>query len=193
MLLFKNIAPESKGLGAMAMSMVLVVVMTINAIGSSQASLEVTDAKDMGSVDMGSVQVVTLSDYSDKTSLTDTELQELLTLVGFKGSALKTAWAVAKKESNGRPLAHNKNANTGDNSYGIFQINMLGSLGEDRRERFSLVTNTDLFNPVKNAQIAFHMTRGGEDWSSWTYLEGKRFKQFLLEYPAVFNTKNNKE
>ena len=52
MLLFKNIAPESKGLGAMAMSMVLVVVMTINAIGSSQASLEVTDAKDMGSVDM---------------------------------------------------------------------------------------------------------------------------------------------
>jgi hypothetical protein len=70
---------------------------------------------------------------------------------------------------------------------------MLGSLGEDRREKFSLLTNADLFNPVKNAQIAFHMTQGGEDWSSWTYLEGERFKQFLLEYTAIFNPKNNKE
>jgi hypothetical protein len=188
MLLLKNIAPESKGLGAMAMTMVLLVTMTVTATDSSQASDKLGDAKDMGSV-----QVVTLSDYEDKTSLTDTELKELLTLVGFKGSALKTAWAVAKKESNGRPLAHNKNATTGDNSYGIFQINMLGSLGEDRRKKFSLLTDTDLFNPVKNAQIAFHMTQGGEDWSSWTYLEGERFKQFLLEYPAIFNTKNNKE
>lgn len=184
MLLFKNIARESKGLGAMAMTMVLIVVMTVNATGSSQATSEFEDAKDMKSL----VKVVTLEDYSKKTSLTDDELKHLLTLVGFKGPALKTAWAVAKKESNGRPLAHNKNVNTGDNSYGVFQINMLGSLGEDRREKFSLLSNLDLFNPVINSEITFYMTGGGEDWSSWTYLDGKRFNEFLIEYSNLFKS-----
>jgi len=187
MLLLKNIAPESKGLGAMAMSMVLLVAMTVTATDSSQASDKLGDAKDM----KGLVKVITLDDYSEKTSLTDDELKHLLTLVGFKGSALKTAWAVAKKESNGRPKAHNQNPATGDNSYGVFQINMLGSLGEDRREKFSLLTNSDLFNPVKNAQIAFYMSNEGQDWSSWTHLEGERFKSFLLQYSELF--KNNKE
>jgi hypothetical protein len=66
---------------------------------------------------------------------------------------------------------------------------MLGSLGEDRREKFSLLTDSDLFNPVKNAQIAFYMSKEGQDWSSWTHLEGERFKSFLLQYSELF--KNN--
>lgn len=76
----------------------------------------------------------TLKKYENAHKLTDTELVELLSAVGFKGTDLKEAWAVAKKESNGRPLAHNGNANTGDNSWGMFQINMIGELGEDRRK-----------------------------------------------------------
>lgn len=99
--------------------------------------------------------------------LTQEQLVELLRAVGFKGQALKTAWAVAMRESNGRPVAHNDNVNTGDNSYGIFQVNMIGSLGADRREKFGLAANTDLFDPVTNAKIAFHMSKGGTDWSSW--------------------------
>jgi hypothetical protein len=35
-----------------------------------------------------------------------------------------------------RPMAYNGNRNTGDSSYGIFQINMLGKLGIDRKEKF---------------------------------------------------------
>jgi hypothetical protein len=99
--------------------------------------------------------------------LSQEQLVELLRAVGFKGQALKTAWAVAMRESNGRPVAHNDNVNTGDNSYGIFQVNMIGSLGADRREKYGLTANTDLFDPVTNAKIAFHMTKGGTDWSSW--------------------------
>ena len=86
--------------------------------------------------------------------LTQDELVELLRAVGFK-------------ESNGRPIAHNDNVRTGDNSYGIFQVNMIGSLGVDRREKFDLATNTDLFDPVTNAKVTFHMTKGGTDWGSW--------------------------
>ena len=99
--------------------------------------------------------------------LSQEQLIELLQAVGFKGQALKLAWAVAMRESNGRPVAHNDNVNTGDNSYGIFQVNMFGNLGADRREKFGLTANTDLFDPVTNAKVAFHMTKGGTDWGSW--------------------------
>lgn len=102
-----------------------------------------------------------------KTAFTDEELLKLLSLVGFEGKALKIAWAVVKKESNGRPLAFNGNVKTGDNSYGIFQINMIGGLGVARRDKFDLDSNKDLFDPVVNAQIAFYMSDKGSDWSSW--------------------------
>ena len=102
-----------------------------------------------------------------KGSFSDEELVKMLKAVGFEGKALKVAWAVVKKESNGRPLAFNGNVKTGDNSYGIFQINMIGGLGVARRDKFDLDSNKDLFDPVVNAQIAYYMSNEGSDWSSW--------------------------
>jgi hypothetical protein len=135
-----------------------------------------------------------LSYFENKTSLTDIELVWLLEAVGFEGQDLKEAWAISKKESNGRPLAFNGNTLTGDNSYGIFQINMINTLGEDRRTKFNLDHNADLFNPVKNAQIAMHMSNGGSDWTSWhigkdayTSTSGKhyaKFKEWLGKFPT---------
>jgi hypothetical protein len=109
-----------------------------------------------------------LKKFSEQTTpFTDEELAKLLSTVGFEGRALKVAWAVVKKESNGRPLAFNGNVKTGDSSYGIFQINMIGGLGAVRRDKFDLNSNKDLFDPVVNAQIAYHMSNEGRDWSSW--------------------------
>jgi len=135
-----------------------------------------------------------LSYFENKTSLTDIELVWLLEAVGFEGQDLKEAWAIAKKESNGRPLAFNGNTLTGDNSYGIFQINMINTLGEDRRTKFDLDHNADLFNPVVNAQIAMHMSNGGSDWTSWhigknayTSTSGShyaKFQQWLSKFPT---------
>jgi hypothetical protein len=135
-----------------------------------------------------------LSYFENKTNLTDIELVWLLEAVGFEGQDLKEAWAIAKKESNGRPLAFNGNSLTGDNSYGIFQINMINTLGDDRREKFDLDHNADLFNPVVNAQIAFHMSNGGEVWKAWhigkdayTSTSGKhyaKFKEWLGKFPT---------
>jgi hypothetical protein len=124
-----------------------------------------------------------LTKYQNATSLTDSQLVELLKAVGFKGKGLKTAWAVAKAESNGRPFAFNGNTKTGDSSFGIFQINMLGTLGPDRRDKFELDLNAELFSPVKNAEIVYHMTKGGIDWSSWSsYNKGAHFK-WLDKFP----------
>jgi hypothetical protein len=125
-----------------------------------------------------------------REQLSPLELKELLSLVGFEGKALRSAWAIAMKESTGRPKSHNGNSNTGDNSYGLFQINMIGSLGEDRRNRFDLEQNSDLWNPVRNAEIAYHMSGGGKDFGAWgigpnAYNGGKAgsYYEWLAKYP----------
>jgi hypothetical protein len=121
--------------------------------------------------------------YKPSEMLTDKELKELLWAVGFEGKALKTAWAVAKSESNGRPMAYNGNRKTGDSSYGIFQINMLGNLGIDRKEKFELRSDELLFDPVINAEITYHMTQGGNDWSSWSSIKNGAASKRLDDFP----------
>jgi hypothetical protein len=130
------------------------------------------------------VNKLQLKKYKNAHSLTDHELVELLKAVGFKGEALETAWAVAKAESNGRPFAFNGNTKTGDNSYGIFQINMIGQLGPDRREKFNLKHNADLFNPVVNAKIAYYMSQGGKDWRAWKYAKTPSAIKWRKEFPG---------
>ena len=120
--------------------------------------------------------------YKHSEMLAASDLKDLLWAVGFEGAALKTAWAVARVESNGRPLALNDNTKTGDKSYGIFQINMLGNLGDDRKEKFELVSNKELFDPVTNAEITYYMTKGGKDWSSWPNSIGKA-RDLIPEFP----------
>jgi hypothetical protein len=123
------------------------------------------------------------STYKASQMLADQDLKDLLWAVGFEGSALKTAWAVAKVESNGRPLAFNGNKKTGDNSYGIFQINMLGELGVKRKEKFDLQSTKDLFDPVTNAEITYYMSNGGTNWAAWSNSTQKA-KEVVKKFPA---------
>lgn len=125
-----------------------------------------------------------LNKYAKLHRLKDGQLIDLLRTVGFKGKGLRTACAIAKAESNGRPLAFNGNVKTGDSSYGVFQINMIGGLGPERRDKFNLRSNTQLWNPVINAQVALHMSKKGKDWSSWSSAGGKRYHEWYNKYPC---------
>jgi hypothetical protein len=111
--------------------------------------------------------------YSQKERLGPKQLKSVLHSAGFRGKKLQEAWAIAMKESTGRPAAHNKNSATGDNSYGLFQINMINSLGPARREMFNLKTNKDLLDPLRNAEIAYSMSNGGKNWSAWNGITDK--------------------
>jgi hypothetical protein len=135
-------------------------------------------------MDIVKARTTKLEQFKKAKKLSDEDLALLLYLVGFEGNDLKEAWAIAKRESNGRPLAFNGNTKTGDNSWGIFQINMIGSLGPIRRDKYDLSSNKELLNPVTNAVIAFKMTRGGEDWSSWKGLT-PRAQKWLPYFPKV--------
>ena len=151
---------------------------TKNNLSLKQAQTSETTSKEVFLVSKAKM----LESFENKTSLTDIELKQLLSLVGFKGKDLVVAWAVAKKESNGRPLAFNGNHKTGDSSYGMFQINMIDALGPDRRNKFDLDSNAELFNPVKNAEIAYYMSKGGENWSSWKGITPKT-KEWMARFP----------
>ena len=119
---------------------------------------------------------------TEKKMLSDQELVNVLYETGFRGDRLKTAFAIAKAESNARPKAYNPPSNnTGDDSYGIFQINMIGKLGPDRRQRYDLERDEDLFDPARNARVAFEMSNKGKDWGAWTTYTGGKYKQFLKD------------
>lgn len=113
------------------------------------------------------------------------DLMKLISSKGFKGDALRTAYAVAIAESGGRSNAHNGDASTGDDSYGLYQINMIGALGPARRKKFNLKSNQDLFNPSTNASIAAHFTKRGENWSAWSSYKTGTYMKHLKEADAV--------
>lgn len=155
---------------------------TPQSIRATEVAFGVYETERSNQISRVKVRKEILKKYENSHSLSDIQLKELLQAVGFEGEALRTAWAIAKRESNGRPLAFNGNLNTGDNSYGIFQINMLGQLGPDRREKFNLKSNAELFNPVRNAEITYYMTNGGKNWASWKGLTPKA-KEWLPHFP----------
>ena len=115
-----------------------------------------------------------------------------LQAVGFKGDALRTAWAIGMRESGGNPKAYNGNAGTGDKSYGLFQINMINSLGPARRKQYGLKSNEELFDPLVNAKVAYKMSKGGKDFGAWAvgpnaYRHSAQldaaFKKFYNQFP----------
>jgi hypothetical protein len=115
------------------------------------------------SFDRGSYELVE-ANYDRKTQLSDDELDSILRQAGFSGDGLKMAKAIVFYESTNRPMALNKSSNC----YGLFQINMTGSMGPDRRKKYGLKSNEDLYNPLISAQIAYQMSNGGTTWSAWS-------------------------
>ena len=129
------------------------------------------------------LRVQALDKFHNSDRLTKTDLVHLLSAVGFEGKDLREAWAIAMKESRGNPLSHNGNRKTGDNSYGLFQDNMIGSMGQERRDKFSLDYNAELLDPVVNAKVAYHMRNGGKDWSAWKGTTTPVVKNLMAQFP----------
>ncbi|XVS62544.1 type VII secretion target [Actinosynnema sp. CA-299493] len=98
---------------------------------------------------------------------------------GFRGQDLTIAVAVALAESGGDPRAHN--ATPPDNSYGLWQINMLGSMGPARRDEFGLESNRDLFDPAENARAANEISGDGRSWTPWSTYTNGAYKRHLDE------------
>lgn len=105
------------------------------------------------------------------------ELVKLAESVGFDSQS-GVAAAIAMAESGGNPQAHNNTPP--DDSYGLWQINMLGSLGPNRRKRFKISSNTELFDPKVNARAAYTVySDAGFSFRPWTTYTRGTYKKYL--------------
>jgi hypothetical protein len=88
-------------------------------------------------------------------------------------------------ESGGHSRSHNTNASTGDNSYGLFQINMIGTMGPNRRKQFNLKSNDQLFDPLTNARAAYAISNHGTNWTPWSTYKSGAYKKYLKDTSDV--------
>jgi lysozyme-like protein len=95
---------------------------------------------------------------------------------GFSGDDLNIAVAVALAESSGDPTRHN--ATPPDNSYGLWQINMLGAMGPARRTKYGLKSNDELYSPSTNARVAYAIFKES-GWKPWTTYTRGTYKQYM--------------
>jgi len=98
---------------------------------------------------------------------------------GFRGEDLTIAVAVALAESGGDPRAHNPTPP--DDSYGLWQINVLGSLGPARRRELGLGSDRELFDPAVNAAAARRISGDGRSWTAWSTYTSGAYRKHLDE------------
>lgn len=113
-----------------------------------------------------------------------TAVAKVASRAGFTGHALRTMVAIALGESSGNPNAFNGNAKTGDKSYGLWQINMLGKLGPARMQELNLNSEADLFNPDVNAKAAYRISGGGTNFQPWSVFKNRDHTKWLDEASA---------
>ncbi len=106
------------------------------------------------------------------------ELKWFAQKAGFSPAQASIMAAIAMGESSGRPDAWNGNAGTGDNSYGLWQINMLGGMGPERRRLFGIQSDNQLLDPMVNARAAFKIYQM-QGFGAWSVYTNGSFRQWL--------------
>ena len=108
------------------------------------------------------------ANLSDASKKTVSDLVKLAREAGFSEREAPIMAAIAMGESSGNPKAFNPKGR--DLSYGLWQINMLGNMGPERRRLFGIQYNDELYDPKVNAKAAYQIYKkqGFRAWSVYT-------------------------
>lgn len=117
-----------------------------------------------------------------KTVLSANEIAYYAKQAGFPDGEIGLATAIALAESGGNTRAHN--TRPPDDSYGLWQINMYGSLAAGRRVMFGIGSNDQLYDPTTNARAAL-MIRRGQGWTAWSVYTNGAYKKHLTAASAA--------
>ena len=158
--------------------------------GLAQGAKDIKQAEQMGTwrrrLGGGSTESVTSSSGGPVTMPTGTvrgkysaaQAAALIRQAGGTKEEARMLGAIAMPESRGNPGAHNGDSRTGDDSYGLWQINVLGKLGPDRRRLLGLAADGSqdekLKDPRLNAKAALMLLKGQlggpggyQHWTTW--------------------------
>lgn len=110
------------------------------------------------------------------STLTTQQVANYAAGAGMSGNHQKIMVAIAHAESGFNPRAHN--STPPDNSYGLWQINMLGSMGPARRRQFGITSNDQLFNPAINAKAA-QIIYKQQGYKAWSVYNSGAYRKYL--------------
>jgi hypothetical protein len=124
-------------------------------------------------------------------TLSQSDLYSLAIHEGLSDGQAKIAAAIAMAESGGDPNAHNTNSSTGDNSYGLWQINMIEGRDIDpaaRRRSYGITSNDQLLDPAVNAKAMRIESQDGRSFAPWSTYKHDTYKKFINN-PVTDNSK----
>ncbi len=114
--------------------------------------------------------------------MTARQVYDVLRAAGFPPAVATTLTAVARRESNFEPDVVNNNPITGDNSWGLLQINMRDAGIRALVASMGLVAE-DLKDPATNAKVAFRMwARNNRNLDIAWYIEHPGYKEKYLQH-----------
>ena len=116
------------------------------------------------------------ANLSDASKKTVSDLVKLAREAGFNEREAPIMAAIAMGESSGNPKAFNPRGR--DLSYGLWQINMLGNMGPERRRLFGIEYNDELYDPKVNAKAAYQIYKK-QGFRAWSVYTNKSFEKWL--------------
>lgn len=149
--------------------------------GVSQQDLGTLVTGSGGTVNNGEVVPPPVIAKGNGSALSVTQIYRLATQAGFPILTAVIATAVALAESSGHPNDINDDPATGDLSYGLWQINMIGDLGPARRKTFGISSNDQLLDPATNAKAAYILSNHGLNFNAWSTFKNGAYKKYLAQ------------
>jgi len=118
--------------------------------------------------------------YPSGGKLSPKQIADVARRAGIPEDMIPTMVAIALAESGGDSGAHNPKYP--DNSYGLWQINMLDEpgymLGAERRKKYGLSSNDQLKDPLTNAKAAYDILKS-QGLGAWSVYSSGTYKQYL--------------
>jgi hypothetical protein len=102
---------------------------------------------------------------------------------GLPDGKAKIAAAIAMAESGGNQSVITDDSD--DYSFGLWQINMKGSMGPSRRAIYGLKSDNDLLDPKTNARVMSSISHQGQNFSAWTTYTSGKYKEWLSNTVAA--------
>jgi len=116
------------------------------------------------------------------TQLNAGQIKGLAQQTGFTADQATVMTALALAESDGNPNVHN--IIPPDNSYGLWQINMRGSMGPANLKKLGLSANSQLYDPGVNA-VAARMIYAEQGYKAWSTYGGPKYRLYLPKAKAA--------
>ena len=107
------------------------------------------------------------------------QIARIAKTAGIPEKHIPTMVSIALAESGGDIGArYNPEGNTGEDSYGLWQINMDPRYADERLKLFGIDNKKELFDPVTNAKAAYEIFKL-QGFNAWTVYRTGKYRDFL--------------